>query len=156
VAISPRLLAATRVPPSWAAHFRRRTAGRRYARGDPELRFLAELLRGRPGDHRQDGAHRLGSVQIVGVMPKDFFLFQDFELWMPLQLPVLARPADSNQLVTPFILLDEKQSVEAVTKEMQATVDRINKDYPDLFNAKRHVELFPRCGRTPTSRRRSS
>src|ERR1700733_3897823 len=34
-------------------------------------------------------------VQIIGVMPREFLVFQDFELWVPLQLPPLARPGDS-------------------------------------------------------------
>lgn len=82
-------------------------------------------------------------VQIVGVMPEDFLAFRDFQLFMPLQMPKVARPRDSTLILSPLIALDENQSAEAVEGEMQAAMARVNRDYPDLFNSARHVRLFP-------------
>jgi predicted permease len=82
-------------------------------------------------------------VQIVGVMPKGFYAFDDYELWMPLQMPALARPQDSTMTVTPLILLHEEQSLETVLHEMKIAVDRVNGDHPDLFHSARRAGLIP-------------
>ncbi len=82
-------------------------------------------------------------VQIVGVLPEEFFVQMDFELFLPLRLPVLARPADSKVKLNPLIELGESQNRDTVLKEIQTTVQRVNGDYPDLFNAKRRAALIP-------------
>ena len=82
-------------------------------------------------------------VQIVGVMPQGFFAFDDYEIWMPLQAPVLARPQDSTMTVTPLIALHEDQSLETVLHEMKLAVDRVNGDHPDLFHSARRAGLIP-------------
>ena len=82
-------------------------------------------------------------VQIVGVMPKEFYAFQDFQLWLPLRLEQIARPADSTMILSPLIALPADQSLNVVLNEMQAAVSGVNRDYPDLFNAGRHVNLIP-------------
>jgi putative ABC transport system permease protein len=82
-------------------------------------------------------------VQIVGVLPKEFFVLWDFELWLPLQLPNLARPADSKLMLNPFVVLGKGQSIDSVLNEMKAAVGGVNKDYPDLFNSARHPVLVP-------------
>jgi predicted permease len=82
-------------------------------------------------------------VQIIGVMPKGFFMFRDFEIWRPLQIPNLARPGDSTLVLCPMILLHENQNLNALLAEMQTTVARVNREYPDLFKSTRHVELYP-------------
>ncbi|HEX9985303.1 MAG TPA: ABC transporter permease [Thermoanaerobaculia bacterium] len=82
-------------------------------------------------------------VQIVGVMPKEVFVLMDFELWMPLRLPVLARPGDSKLRLNPLVALGPKQNLDAVRNEMKTAVAAVNANYPDLFNIKRHPVLIP-------------
>ena len=82
-------------------------------------------------------------AQIVGVMPKEFFLLYDFELWMPLRLPNLAQPGDSKLMLNPFIALGRNQNLKAVLNEMKTGVDGVNRNYPDLFNSQRRVALIP-------------
>jgi predicted permease len=82
-------------------------------------------------------------VQIIGVMPQDFFAFQDFELWMPLLPQNLAKPSDSNVSLAPIIVLGTDQSADVPLQEMQRAVDEVNRNYPQLFDAGRHVALFP-------------
>lgn len=82
-------------------------------------------------------------VQIVGVLPRDFLVIDDYELWQPLRMPPLARPQDSTMTLVPLIALREGQSAEAVLNEMKAALARVNADSPDLFNPARHVGLIP-------------
>lgn len=82
-------------------------------------------------------------VQVVGVMPKDFYAFQDSALWLPLQLKNLARPGDSSLTVSPFVLLENGQDAEVLSSEMKAAVDEVNHNYPVLFDSGRHIELIP-------------
>jgi putative ABC transport system permease protein len=87
-------------------------------------------------------------VQIIGVMPQDFFFAsQDFEVLLPLQPALLAKPAEpgagSNASVSAFIVLNGDQSPGVLLSEMQPAVDTVNRNYPKLFNAQRHVELVP-------------
>src|SRR5205085_5381797 len=81
-------------------------------------------------------------VQIVGVMPREFYILRDFQLWLPLRLPNLARPSDSKLKLQPFIAVNKGQNLKAVLNEMKTAVDRVNKDYPDLFNGGRHPALI--------------
>ncbi len=143
-AISPRLLAATRVPP---------LLGRTLAVADGQPTAAAVAILSFDTWRNYFAADpaiigktaRIGSapVQIVGVMPKDFFAFQDFEIWMPLRIPRMARPGDSTMTLSPFIVLEQQQSLSAVRNEMKAAIAQVNTDYPDLFNSARHVELIP-------------
>jgi predicted permease len=82
-------------------------------------------------------------VQIVGVMPKNFWAFQDFELWLPLQMPNLARPGDSKVMLSPLIALGKNHNLNTVLKEMKTAVDGVNRNYPALFNSARRVTLIP-------------
>lgn len=82
-------------------------------------------------------------VEIIGVMPQGFLVIQDYELWLPLQLPKLAKPADSSLIVYPFIALRENQSIDALVNEMKPAVDAVNREYPQLFNSARRVALIP-------------
>ncbi|HEX7153199.1 MAG TPA: ABC transporter permease [Thermoanaerobaculia bacterium] len=82
-------------------------------------------------------------VRVVGVMPEEFFAFEDSEIWLPLQLPRLARPSDSTVVVAPLIVLDEGQTPEALLPEMQAAMDDVNQRYPGRYNAARHLALIP-------------
>ncbi len=82
-------------------------------------------------------------AQIVGVMRKEFYVFQDFEVWLPLQMPHLARPQDSTMILSPFIVLHKDQNLHAVLNEMKSVVDRVNRDYPDLLNPARRILLVP-------------
>lgn len=145
VAITPRLFAATRVPPLMGRTFEDRDgqpgavpvailsfdAWQSYFAADPAIIGRTTRIDAAP-------------VQIVGVMPKDFFMFQDFEIWRPLRLPShLALPGDSTLMLSPMILLHENQSLNTVLNEMQLAIDRVNKDYPDLFKSTRNVKLYP-------------
>ncbi len=87
---------------------------------------------------RVDGA----PVQIIGVMPQEFYAFEDYELWLPLRMTPLARPGDSTLILSPFVVPKADRSLQAVQKEMQIVVDRVNKDHPDLFNPGRHLLLI--------------
>jgi putative ABC transport system permease protein len=82
-------------------------------------------------------------VQIVGVMPKGFYEFQDFELWLPFTRTNLVRPLDATVSLAPIILLGKHQNLKPILAEMQTTVDDINRDYPDLYKSKRPISLFP-------------
>ena len=82
-------------------------------------------------------------VRIVGVMSKDFFALDDYELWQPLQLPRLVRPQDSTLTVFPLVEPHAGSSLDAVTNEMQSAVARVNAGHPELFNAGRHAGLVP-------------
>jgi len=143
-AISARLLAATRVPPLKGRTFEE-------ADGLPGAAPVAILSFDTWQDYFAADPDIVGKtaridaapVQIVGVMPKDFFMLQDFEIWLPLQSPNLARPADSTAMLSPIILLGKNQNINTLTSEMQAAVDQVNKDYPDLFDSTRHVKVYP-------------
>lgn len=101
-----------------------------YFAGDPAIVGKTARMDGQP-------------VQIVGVMPKDFYAFADFEVWLPLRLTPLARPGDSTLVLSPFVLPRAGRTVPAVRSEMQGVVDHVNKDYPDLFNSGRRIVLVP-------------
>lgn len=83
------------------------------------------------------------SVQIVGVMPEGAYAFHDFELWMPLRATRLVKADAANKVLSPFILLRDAHSAQALTGTLQAVVREVNQDYPSLFNAQRSVQLFP-------------
>jgi predicted permease len=143
-AISPRLLAATRVPPLLGRAFEDtdgQTGGapvavisfdtwQTYFAGDPDIIGKTARIDAAP-------------VQIVGVMPKDFLAFQDYELWLPLRIPTLARPQDSTLTVIPLIVLGENQNLNSILNEMKTAVEDVNRGYPQLFNSSRHVALIP-------------
>jgi predicted permease len=82
-------------------------------------------------------------VQIIGVMPREFLVFRDFEVWLPLQLPPLARPADSTMTLLPFIIVKPNQNPGALLNEMKPAVEAVNHTYPDLFNSGRRMALIP-------------
>jgi predicted permease len=143
-AISPRLLAATRVPP---------VLGRTFddTDGHPDAGAVAILSFGTWQNYFAADPAIIGKtaridavpVQIVGVMPRDFYAFEDFELWLPLQLQNLPRPQDSTVTLSPLIALREKQNPDTVLNEMKTAVRRVNSDYPDLYNSARHIVLIP-------------
>jgi predicted permease len=143
-AISPRLLAATRVASRM---------GRVFEDADAQAGAAAVAILSFDAWQNYFAADlgivgrtvRIGSapVQIVGVMPKDFFEFEDFEVWLPLSLPSLARPGDSTVVLTPLIALDKGQSVNAAWNEMKSTIDAVNGEYPDLYKPARHLALIP-------------
>jgi len=142
-AISPRPLAATRAP----------LLGRTFAATDGQpggaavaiLSFNAwqTYFAADPRIIGKTARVNAAPVQIVGVMPHDFMAFDDYELWVPLYIPHLARPQDSTVMVFPHIVLRENQNLNTVLNELKATVDGVNRDYPDLFNAARRVALIP-------------
>jgi putative ABC transport system permease protein len=82
-------------------------------------------------------------AQVIGVLPQDFYAFQDFEIWLPLQTPAVARPGDSKVLLSPLIALGRNQNLHAVLSGMKSAVNGVNHDYPDLFNPGRHIALIP-------------
>ncbi len=143
-AISPRLLAATQVAPHLGRVFedsdRQPDAApaailsfdtwQTYFAADPAIIGKTARIDAAP-------------VRIIGVMPKDFIAFQDFEVWFPLEMPQVAAPRDSTRTLTPFIVLGENQDLDSVRTEMEAIVGAVNRDDSDLFNPARHLELFP-------------
>lgn len=82
-------------------------------------------------------------VQIVGVMPEDFYAFQDSAVWLPLQLPKLPRPGDSALTLSGFVYLQKGQNSDALLAGMKTTVDDVNRAHPDIFDSSRHVVLIP-------------
>ncbi len=143
-AISPRLFAATGVAPHLGRTFLE-TDGRseaapvailsyetwqNYFAADPKIVGKTARLDATP-------------VQVIGVMPKDFYAFQDFELWVPLHIPPLARPGDSAMKVTPFIALAADQNADNILNEMKPAVAQVNRDYPGIFQTTRQPALIP-------------
>jgi len=143
-AISPRLLAATKVTPLLGRTFQETD-------GQPEAGAVAILgydawqdyFAGDRGIIGKTARIDAAPVQIIGVMPKDYFAFEDSQLWTPLQLRPLARPQDSTMTVTPLIVLRENQNLGTVLSELKSAIERVNKDYPDLYNPGRHASLIP-------------
>jgi putative ABC transport system permease protein len=101
-----------------------------YFAGDPAIVGRTTRMDARP-------------VQIIGVMQKDFYALDDFELWLPLRMVPVARPADATLVVAPFVVPKEGRNLHAVLSEMQGVVARVNKDYPDQFNPGRNVQVIP-------------
>jgi predicted permease len=143
-AISPRLLSSMRVPPVLGRTFEESDgyaeaaavaiisfdAWQHYFAADPAIIGKTARIDAKP-------------VQIVGVMPQEFLAFEDYEVWLPLQMPKLVRPQDSTLTVFPLILQHENQNLNSLLNEMKAAIDGVNGDYPKLFNAARHVALIP-------------
>ena len=142
--ISPRLLAATQVPPLLGRTFQE-TDGQEGAAAVAVLSFDAwqNYFAGDRSVIGKTARIDAAPVQIVGVMPKDFYAFQDFEVWMPLQIPKLARPRDSSLILSPIVVLNENQNPETVQNEMKTAIDRVNGDHPDLFHSARRLVLVP-------------
>jgi len=143
-AISPRLLTATRVPPRLGRTFEEADA----KPGAPAVAVLSyETWQNYfAGDQSVIGrTTRIDTspVQIVGVMPKEFYAFQDSEVWLPLQLSPLALPRDSTLTLSPLIVLGKGQNLKSVVDEMQAVVQDVNREYPDVFKSTRHVAVYP-------------
>lgn len=143
-AISPRLLAATRVVPHLGRTFEA-TDGQSEAAPVAILSFASwqSYFAADPNVIGRTARIDATPVQIVGVLPKGFLLFRDYEVWFPLQLPPVARPRDSALTLSPIILANDSRTRDAAAAEMQAAIKVVNRDYPDLFNAARHVKLFP-------------
>jgi putative ABC transport system permease protein len=142
--ISPRLFAATRVAPFLGRPFEESEAQagaspvavlsfdtwQHYFGGDPAIVGKLARIDASP-------------VRIVGVMPREFLAFDDYELWLPLRIPNLARPQDSSMTVYPLIVLHDNQHLETISNEMTTAIATVNRDYSRLFNAGRRIELFP-------------
>jgi predicted permease len=139
-AISPRLLAATRAP-LFGRMFEENDGRRAVAiiSFDTWQRYFAgdKAIIGKTA--RIDAA----PVQIIGVMPREFLAFSDYEIWMPLHIPNLARPQDSTMVLSPLILVRDKQNLATVDNELKAIVAAVNREHPRLFNAGRHAGLIP-------------
>jgi predicted permease len=82
-------------------------------------------------------------VRVVGVMSRDFYACEDFELWRPLQLAPLAKPGESNLKVSPFIALGDGQTLAAASAELRETLARVHQDFPDQFSDTRNAVLVP-------------
>lgn len=144
VAVSPRLLAEARVAPVLGRIFAEtdgQTGGaavavisfgtwQRYFGADPQIIGKTARIDAAP-------------VQIVGVLPEKFFFFDDFEVFVPLQTPNLARPSDSTMTVFPFLVLRPDQNLNTIQNEIATAVQDVNRGYPRLFKAGRHAKLIP-------------
>lgn len=143
-AITPRVLAETKVVPVLGRLFDARdgqtgaaavavishSTWQSYFAGDPKIIGKTARIDAAP-------------VQIIGVLPHEYNIFDDFEVWVPLQMPKLARPQDSTMTVHPLILLREGQTLEPILNELKTAVDDVNRSHPKLFNAARHVAIHP-------------
>ena len=83
------------------------------------------------------------ATQVVGVMPKGFYAFQDFQVWFPLALGPIASPSPADAKLSAFARVAKGADEDAILAEVQPIVADVNARYPGVFNAKRHVELFP-------------
>ncbi|HJQ39684.1 MAG TPA: ABC transporter permease [Thermoanaerobaculia bacterium] len=143
-AISPRLLAATRVAPLFGRMFEEKDG--KPGSGAVAIISFDTWQRYFAGDNTIIGkTARIDAapVQIIGVMPRDFLAFSDYEIWMPLHIANLARPQDSTMTVTPLIIVRDKQTLATVDNELKAVVKAVNGEHPRLFNAGRHAGLIP-------------
>ncbi len=82
-------------------------------------------------------------TQVVGVMPKGFYAFQDYELWFPLAMSPIASPQDSKLRVSAFARKRAGVSGVDILNEIQPIVQDVNKRYPGVYDAHRSAELFP-------------
>ncbi|MGD0831820.1 MAG: ABC transporter permease [Terracidiphilus sp.] len=142
--ITPRLLSATQVPPLLGRYFEE-SDGKSQATQVAILSYdtWRNYFAGDPGIIGKTAQIDSAPAQIVGVMPKDFYAFQDTEVWLPLQMLPVARPKDSSTTFYPFIALTNGQKPDALLSEMKNAVNSVNGEYPDLFNAARHPDLIP-------------
>jgi putative ABC transport system permease protein len=142
--ISPRLLAATRVVPLLGRTFSEKD-GQAGSAAVAVISFAAwqSYFAGDPAIIGKTARIDAAPVQIIGVLPKGFLAFDDYELWMPLQLAHLARPQDSTRTLSPLVVLHDGQSLDGVRNEMKTALATVNGDYPKLFNLTRSVALIP-------------
>lgn len=144
VAVTPRLLAASRVPP---------VLGRTFVDTDGQSASAAVAMISFETWQRYFGADpaivgktaRIDAapVQIIGVLPENFFFFDDFEVFLPLQAPNLARPSDSTMTVFPIVVLRPGQNLDALSAEIRAAIDDVTRSYPRLFKVGRYAKLIP-------------
>jgi predicted permease len=144
MAISPRLLSAMRVAPIAGRLFNETESQtgatpvvilstdtwRTYFASDPAIVGKQARIDGQ-------------SMQIIGVLPREFLAFEDSELFIPLQLQQLPRPDSSRPNLHALIRLADGQSPEALLSEMKPAIDDVNASYPDVFNGTRHIALIP-------------
>lgn len=142
--ISPRLLGMTRVPPLLGRPFDEAdgrngaapaailsyAAWHSYFAADPEIVGKTARINATP-------------VRIVGVMPASFYLFQDFEVFLPLQLPKLVDPRQPAPSLSPLVNLRPGQTREGVAAELRAAVGAVNRDHPTIFDSGRRLTLVP-------------
>ena len=143
-AISPRLFTATRMPPRLGRIFDETDA----KQGAPAVAILSyetwqNYFAGDPSVIGRTTRIDASPVQIIGVMPKEFYAFQDSEVWVPLQLAPVALPRDSALTLSPLIVLGKGQNLKSVVDEMQTVVQDVNREYPDVFKPARHVAVYP-------------
>ncbi|MEQ1514452.1 MAG: ABC transporter permease [Lysobacteraceae bacterium] len=82
-------------------------------------------------------------MQVVGVMPKGFYAFQDYQIWFPLSLQPIASPSDSTLQMSAFVRFEGDQATDAILKEMQPVVDDVNRQFPGTFDSTRQIRLVP-------------
>ena len=82
-------------------------------------------------------------MQVVGVMPKGFFAFRDYQVWFPLSLQPIASPSDSAVEVSGFVRVKAGQNADTILQEMQSIADDVNKRFPGTFDATRQIQLVP-------------
>jgi putative ABC transport system permease protein len=142
--ISPRLLGATRVAPFLGRLFdvseghphAARVAiisydtWRTYFAADPDVIGKLARIDAEP-------------VQVIGVLPRGYFAFQDTQVWFPLQLQELATPGSSAVVLSALIRALPGQDPATLLPEMQAVVHDVNRSHPTIFDAGRHVVLVP-------------
>lgn len=83
------------------------------------------------------------SMQVVGVMPKGFYAFQDYQLWFPLAMPSVASPQDSTLRVAAFARKGPNVADGDILEEIQPIVQDVNNRYPGIYDAHRSAQLFP-------------
>jgi putative ABC transport system permease protein len=106
------------------------TAWQTYFAADPDVVGKQTTVDGEP-------------VRVIGVLPEEFFAFRDFEIWLPLQHPKLARPADSEAVISPIVIPKQGQSKEDVQRSLQAIVDEVARIDRSRYGSERGISLFP-------------
>lgn len=82
-------------------------------------------------------------VRIIGIMPKGFFAFQDYQLWFPYAPRNLVSPDGNGLELSPFVKLKPGQSIDDVRTEVAGIVASLNKAYPQAYNAEREGDAVP-------------
>lgn len=143
-ALSPRLLSAMKIPPLLGRIFEDAESApgaapvvilsfdtwQNYFAADPRIIGRDTRIDGQP-------------ARIIGVMPRDFFAFEDFAIFRPLILPSLLNPGDSTVLLSALVRLGAGQDADALAAQLKPAIDEVNRRHPDRFHTGRRVELIP-------------
>ena len=82
-------------------------------------------------------------VRIIGIMPADFFAFQDYELWFPYSPRNMVAPDEAALELSPFVKLKPGQGLDDVRSEVSGIVSNLNKSNAQFYGADRSADAVP-------------